>query len=127
MMEYRVWDMTYGGGYMDYSPDGYITYDGNVVEVESENISWGGIDYTINEITENVIVMMYVQMKDINDEKIFVSDIIEDNDGNKMEVIFDSGHTMIKPYNSNKSPEMMFKDDIEKRGYKVVANIYQED
>lgn len=77
-IEFRVWDMEIGDGYMDYDTyDEYINGEGNIFELEEESYGCMGTQNLMKDITNKKSVMRYTGIKDKDNVKIFEDDIVK--------------------------------------------------
>lgn len=116
-IKFRVWDNQENT--MFYNEDILkIQFAENFIRIENEK-------YAFNSFLDEVILMQYIGLKDCNGKEIYEGDIVEDNFGDRYEVVFEDYKFNLKDFYCGcfDIPNDGFSELRDK--LKVIGNIYQ--
>lgn len=117
-IKFRVWDSQENT--MFYNEDILsISFSENFIRIENEK-------YAFNSYLDEVILMQYIGIKDCNGKKIYVADIVEDNFGDRYEVVFEDYKFNLKDFYCGcfDNPNDGFSELRDK--LKVIGNIFED-
>ena len=117
-IKFRVWDSQENT--MFYNEDILnIQFAENFIRIENER-------YAFNSFLDEVILMQYIGIKDCNGKKIYVADIVEDNFGDRYEVVFEDYKFNLKDFYCGcfDNPNDGFSELRDK--LKVIGNIFED-
>lgn len=117
-IKFRVWDNQENT--MFYNEDILnIQFAENFIRIENEK-------YAFNSFLDEVILMQYIGLKDCNGKEIYEGDIVEDNFGDRYEVVFEDYKFNLKDFYCGcfDIPNDGFSELRDK--LKVIGNIYED-
>lgn len=117
-IKFRVWDNQENT--MFYNEDILnIQFAENFIRIENEK-------YAFNSFLDEVILMQYIGLKDCNGKEIYEGDIVEDNFGDRYEVVFEDYKFNLKDFYCGcfDIPNDGFSELRDK--LKIIGNIYED-
>ena len=117
-IKFRVWDNQENT--MFYNEDILkIQFAENFIRIENER-------YAFNSFLDEIILMQYIGLKDFNGKEIYEGDIVEDNFGDRYEVVFEDYKFNLKGFYCGcfDNPNDGFSELRDK--LKVIGNIYED-